>query len=286
MADRTPNSKRRRKQKTKSTPHKTPPVFEEDSDNSEKSPVKMADGEDEPTLKQMFKVLMELKTSQDHLGEKFDRFEDRMNQLTADSIAAKKDITNLQQVDQQQQQQIDYLAIHIEEIEQRSVNNDLVFSGLPNLEHIPTETVLKRICELYGFVMQHISKYETISGISKLSKKPFNMVFVTLVTNTLKQHILNKQKELGPIMWDQLLAEVPENLKMNKIYIKTRLTPKKQLILNECKIFSKQNKIQIPFAWASKHNGKIFLKELGVEKPIIINSIQDLDNVKRKYRGP
>jgi hypothetical protein len=289
-SNKTPKNKRRRKNKsTNNKPHNlTPPNFDDyvDSDSPTGSPDKMATGGEEPTLKQMYDILLKVQESQTFLGNRFDSFDARMTQLSADSIAAKKDIANLQLVDQQQQHQLNQMANHMEEIEQRYINNDLVFSGLPNLERITSETILKRISEIYGFAMQHISKYETITGTSKVSKKPFQIIFATLVANSVKIHILDKQKELGQVMWGQLFAEIPENLKMNRITIKTRLTPNKQLILNECKVFSKLYKTQIPFTWASKFNGKILMKELGMDKPTVIGSMHDLDNIKRKYIAP
>jgi hypothetical protein len=288
MAHRTPKNKRRRKNKHTKNHNLTPPNFDdyEESDSPTESPDKMATGAEEPTLKQMYDILLKVQTSQDFLGNRFDSFEARMTQLSADSVAAKKDIATLHQVDQQQQQQLNQMANHIEEIEQRFINNDLVFSGLPDLARISTEPLLKRISEIYGFAMQHISKYETITGISKATKKPFQILFVSCVANSVKIHILAKQKELGQVMWGQLLSDVPDNLKLNKIYIKPRLTPHRQSILNECKRFSMQFKTQIPFTWASKFNGKILMKELGVDKPIMISSMQDLDKIKSKYLKP
>jgi hypothetical protein len=287
IIQKTPKNKRRRKNNKKSTPKNIDYSDDYDSSNSSaESTTTMAGEEGEPTNKQIFNILTQVQASQNFLSEKFDSFDARMAQLIIDSTAAKKDIEQLRETDQQQQQHIDFLANHVEEIEQRYLNNDLVFSGLPNLENINTSTILNKVSEIYNFPSDSITRYETISGLSKVSKKPFNIIFVTLISNTIKQHILNKQKAMGNVMWGQLLPDVPDNLKINKIYMKTRLTPFKQSILNACQSFGKEKKTQIPFVWASKFNGKIFMKELGVESPVIINSLKDLNNIKRKYAGP
>jgi hypothetical protein len=288
---RTPKNKRRRKVKNTFIP--TPLKFEDlideysDSDSSTGTPTtpNMAERGNEPTNKEMFDLLMEVKKSQDFLSDKFDSFKETMAQLTIDTAKAKKDIVELKEVDRVQQQQIDVLATHIEELDQRAINNDLVITGLPNLQNLTIETILTTISSVYGLPMQQIIRCEAVTGNNKTNNKPFQMLFMTTLANSVKLFILGKQKELGQICWGQLMADMPENLKLNKLLIKPRLTRRKQTLLNDCKNFSKLYQVQIPFTWASKLNGKILMKELGVEKPTVINSHKDLEVIKRKYMG-
>jgi hypothetical protein len=288
--NRTPKNKRRRKNKNtyKPTPLKFEDYIDEDSDSTDPTETpatpNMAE-RGEPTNREMFELLKEVKNSQDFLSEKFDNFKKELAQLNIDSVKAKKDIIGLKEVDKVQQQQLDALAVHVEELDQQAINNDLVITGLPNLQSVTVETILNTICRVYGFPIQQITRCEAVTGNSKTNNKQFQLLFVTTLANSVKLFILSKQKEIGQICWGQLMAEVPESFKLNKLLIKPRLTRHKQSLLNDCRNFSQLYKAQIPYTWASKFNGKILMKELGVEKPIVINSQKDLDLLKRKYTG-
>jgi hypothetical protein len=112
-----------------------------------------------------------------------------------------------------QQQQLDFLANHIEEIDQRAINNDLVITGLPDLQNITIEAILKGISSHYAFPIQQITKCEAVTGTNKVKNKPLQFLFATTLANSVKLYILAKQKELGQILWGQLLPDVPDNLK-------------------------------------------------------------------------
>jgi len=160
--EKTPKNKRRRKNKKYKPSHKATPQkldFEyndySDYEYIEESPSPKMATENQPTNQQKMDILNELtqsqrevQDSQQFISEKIDKFEERMTQLAVDNEATKQDIANLQLVDQTQQKHLDSLAYQVEEIEQRSINNDLVISGTPNLQNITIDIILQKLSEV------------------------------------------------------------------------------------------------------------------------------------------
>jgi small-conductance mechanosensitive channel len=194
-------------------------------------------------------VIASIQASQKFLSAKFDDLTNTIKQLVLDNITLKNNVQQLQNTTQQQQQQISTLSNELQEVRQELLQKDLVLTGLPNLTNINVDVVLTKASEIYNFPLSDIANTEIISGINKISKKPFSMIFMTMKTVNSKREILSKQKSIGPILWDQLTEGVPENLKANKIRFNNRLTQYKQSILNEGKKFSRENQLNVPFVW-------------------------------------
>jgi hypothetical protein len=226
-------------------------------------------------------VIASVRESQQFLSSKFDEFNATIKQLISDNHTLKKDVHQLQTTSTHQQQQITTITNELQEVKQQLLQKDLVLSGLPNLANISADTIMLKVSQIYDVDQNDIEYKQVITGKNKISKTPFNMMFLTMRTVLAKQNILSKQKTIGPILWDQLTLNVPENIKMNKIRFNNRLTQHKQYMLTEGKNFSKNNKEHVPFVWDK--NGKILLKEANASRPIVLNSMADLEAIRKKY---
>jgi hypothetical protein len=277
--NKTPENKRRRK--TPSQHQDEEPTNENEDSGSEESDSDQDEpdtDQDEPTNKE---VIASVLASQEFLSSKFDALSLTIKQLVQDNITLKNDVQQLQNTTHLQQQQIVTLSNELQEVRQELLQKDLVLTGLPNLASIGPDIILAKAAEIYNFPLTDVMNSEIISGINKISKKPFNMIFLTMRTESSKRDILAKQKSIGPIVWDQLTSGVPDNLKTNKLRFNSRLTKYKQSILNEGKKFSYENKQSVPFVW--EKFGKILLKENNATRPITLNSLADLELIKKKY---
>lgn len=271
--NKTPQNKRRRRVTKKLDPEMN------DSDSEPETSSEEDGNDNEPTNKEVIESVLK---SQNFLSSKFDKLDGIIQQLVLDNATLKKEVQQLQSCNHDQQQQIISLSNEMQEVKQQLLQKDLVLTGLPNLPNINPDTILSKVSEIYEFNLQDIDTTEIITGISKINKKPFNMIFVTMRSLKSKRHIIDKQKSLGPIVWDQLFDSVAENYKTNKVRFNNRLTQYKQSILIEGKKFSKDNKDNVPFVW--EKNGRILLKENNARMPITLKSLADLDLIKKKYQ--
>jgi hypothetical protein len=263
----TPDNKRRRRAAQRT---------EEDSSDEETSG---DENNKEPTNKD---VIATIRASQDFLSSKFDELTKTVTQLTLDNVVLKKDVLQLKTTtQQQQQQQITSLSNDLQDVKQQLLQNELVLTGLPDLNNVSIDTIFGKVSEIYGMSNDNIASTQIISGYNKINKKQFSLVFIKMRSTESKRDILNKQKTVGPILWDQLAEDVPDNLKTNKLRFSNRLTQYKQNILIEGKKISKENKEKVPFVW--EKNGRILLKENNESRPITLHSLADLDFIKKKY---
>jgi hypothetical protein len=173
------------------------------------------------------------------------------------------------------------LTNELQDVKQLFLQNDLVLTGLPDLKSFNVNTLLQKIAEIYQFAIGNFASTNIISGINKATQKPFNLMFISMRSADLKMFVLSKQKSVGPILWDQLAENVPENVKTNKLRFNGRLTQYKQSILVEGKAFSKENRDKVPYVW--EKNGRILLKESNETRPVELHSLADLDLIKKKY---
>jgi hypothetical protein len=262
----TPENKRRRKGASKQQPHNSADD-ERASDESCSS-----DDESEDNIVKMFE---EIRKSQNFLSSRFESFENRLEELVADNKVMKKEITTLTAKVDCQQEQIDGLNREVNTIKQRSLAKDVVISGLPDLNNISSESIVKTINNAYGFGMEKISNMYVTKGFSKVGKTTYNNIVISFCDTNTKNKILQQQKEIGPILWSQLMNGVPENLCSRQIFIAERLTPFNLSLLNACRDLRAKKKIT--FAW-SKY-GSVFVKIKSDSNRMKIVTQKDLLNL-------
>jgi hypothetical protein len=110
-------------------------------------------------------------------------------------------VIQLQTTTQQQQQQITSLSNDLQDVKQQLLQNELVLTGLPDLNNISADTIFAKVSEIYGLSNDNIASTQIISGFNKINKKPFSIIFITMRSAESKRVILNKQKTAGPILW-------------------------------------------------------------------------------------
>jgi hypothetical protein len=239
----TPDNKRRRKGAPKQQPHNSADD-KRASDDSSCS---------EDDIVQMFK---EIRKSQNFFSSRFESFEKRLEELVANNKEMKKEITTLTAKVDCQQDHIDGLNREVNILKQRSLAKDVVISGLPDLNNISSESCQNHQQFIRVWHGKNLQKVYVTKGFSKVGKTTYNNIVISFWDTNTKNKILQQQKEIGPILWSQLMNDVPENLCSKQIFIAERLTPFNLSLLNACRDLRAKKKIT--FAWSKF--GTVFVK--------------------------
>jgi hypothetical protein len=266
-AHKTPGKQRRRQATAGQQQH-------ENADDKSAAEDNNSSGDEPKSI--IVKMFAEIRNSQNFLSAKFDSFEKKLEELMEDNKKMKTEISTLTGKIDRQQVEIDGLNNEVNTMKQHFLAKDVVISGLPDLNNVSCEKIVKVIGDAYEIGMDKISNIYISKGFSKITKTTYNNITVTFNDINTKNRILQHQKEIGPVLWGQLMDGVAENLCSRQIFIAERLTPFNLALLNACRELRAKKKIA--FAWSKF--GTIFVKTNSDSNRMKIMTQIDLDNLK------
>jgi Baculovirus FP protein len=222
------------------------------------------------------KMFTDIRESQEFISSRFEMFDKKLESALKDNKEMKMAITALTAKVDFQQTRMDYLESELNSLQQQNLAKDVVISGLPDLSNISCESVAKSIDEAYGYGVENISNMYIKKGTSKIGNKPYNNIVISFCNTNTKNKILQQQKEMGAILWSQLMDRLPENEHSRQIFIAERLTPSNLSLLNFCRELRMKKKIT--YAWSKF--GTVFVKIKSDSERIKILSQNDLNNLQ------
>lgn len=162
----------------------------------------------------------------------------------------------------------------INEIQQNSMSNDVVITGLFEEQNENLFDKVERVLTHYNIKL----KKDDIKKIYRLKNKKCGKnspVLMVLKKNTVKCHILEMQKKYGPALLQAIYENLPKT-DVRKVFFKHRLTKENLLLLRESRKVGRENGYE--FIWTSS-NASILMKRNSESRTIEIGSLKDLRNI-------
>lgn len=156
-------------------------------------------------------------------------------------------------------------------LQQKTMTNDLIATGLPEIENeVLLQTVNNTLIK-YDIVLQDTD----VKSIYRLKNKNCNAnspILIELRNDVIKSRILSKQKTVGPVFLNQTYENISSS-DLRKVYFKNRLTKENLNLLRECRNFARLNGFK--YVW-TQDSGGILIKRHDYSRPVEVSSLEQL----------
>lgn len=163
-------------------------------------------------------------------------------------------------------------------LKQKNMFNDVIITGLPELEN---ENLLEKVNEILDQYGTKI-KDDEVKQIYRLKPNKTDLntpVLIELKDENMKCFILEKQRKMGPVLLQSVYKNLPST-DFRKIFFKHRLTKENLILLREARRFGKEHNYQ--YVWTS-NNLKVLMKKEATSQIIEITSLNDIQKLKREH---
>lgn len=222
--------------------------------------------EQEPTLKDIYKLIAKVDSTVSNLSTKFDNLDIRTSKLEKENVELKEDIVILQS-------RLCDTENYIQHIQQKQFENYITILNLPVSQN---ENLPELVISAVALLQIEISK-ENIRVCKRIGGYGGNYTPLTLVefdTNNLKETILEIAKKSGPILPEQLGFAGTTSTGNQKVLFGQYITKYTQQLLRETKKL--RTKHQIEYIW--QNYGTVLIKLSQNSKTIFkIKTFEDLN---------
>jgi predicted RNase H-like nuclease (RuvC/YqgF family) len=207
-------------------------------------------------------IVEKLEVSLGELSSRLEQQQQKISELSEANTKLQQESETIQQNQHYFNTEIDFLKGELNDLQQQRMNKDIIISNLPIVDNLDTKTVIEKILQLFEIDQSVISKQYNVINTSR----KYHHINVTFTTEEAKIAFLDKKKEHGVLLWQQLL---PENLltdsnKIYEIYVNEKLTQFNLELLREARKVQKSGLVK--FAW---HQGGAVLVRKIIDGPII-----------------
>jgi predicted RNase H-like nuclease (RuvC/YqgF family) len=207
-------------------------------------------------------IVEKLEVSLGELSSRLEQQQQKISELSEANTKLQQESDTIQQNQHYFNTEIDFLKGEVNDLQQQRLNKDIIISNLPIVDNLDTKTVFEKILQLFKIDQSVICKQYNVINTSR----NYHHINVTFTTEEAKIAFLDKKKELGVLLWQQLL---PENLltdsnKIYEIYVSEKLTQFNLELLREARKVQKSGLVK--FAW---HQGGAVLVRKIIGGPII-----------------
>lgn len=160
-------------------------------------------------------------------------------------------------------------------LKQHNMYSDIIITGIPETNN---ESLIEKVnlCLVSYDVQIQIDDFKQIYRLKNHNNCGANTpILIEFKSENVKYGILNKQKQMGPI----LLQSVDKNLPatdMRKVFFKHRLTKENLSLVRDARKFGRDYNYQ--FVWTQ--GSKILIKKTSNSRTFQILTVKDLENLK------
>lgn len=213
--------------------------------------------EENPTLKDVYKILKGMSTSLQFLAEGYDEFKTKIKKLENENITLKKETETLHK-------RLQYIENDYFTTQQLKLQNHITVHGVPQQKNEEIPNTIIKIAKVLNVDISpaNIKSFRLMNNHHNTNPSPIIIVEFNDLDN--KKEIQTNFKSNGPLIVSQIIKNSKSNAEHQKIYINDYLcTHIKQLLDQTKKI---QVQCNIKFVWTK--NGSVFAR-YNEKSPII-----------------
>lgn len=252
---------------------------ENDSESDELNSTVLLSGSENPSNQNILAAIMEVQKSQVFMSAQFDSFLKTQTILIEENKELKLNINNAKKHTEYLHGKVNQLEKDLLELKQAKLDNQIIITGVPKKK----DEQLTKIIEKIGQVLETEIKAEHITTCRRIPSKHIGTeesiepILVNFANNDyIKQQLMDKQKEKGQVITEQLGLDLQQNEK-RKIFIRDYLADNTMNLFNMAKKELKQQ-MNFKYVWFSTITKKILARKGDKTK---VFKIECEDDVKK-----
>lgn len=267
------NNKKMNKYKTRSGTHNKDGEKVNNSDTSTTDPFDLID-ENNPTIKDVFKILKGLYQSVNFLAEGYEDFKNKIKQLELENNTLKMETESLHK-------RVQYMETDYYLEQQQKLHKHITIHGIPQQKNDEIENTIISLASKLNVNIDstNIISCRTMNNKNNSNKTP--IIIVEFNDLQIKQQLQTQCKSNGPLLLSQILKHTKNtNMEHKQIYINDYLCTYIKQLLEKAKNIQKQ--CNIKFVWSK--NGKVYAR-FSEKTPIMqIRNYKDITDLEEESR--
>lgn len=238
------------------------------SDDDESSLVPLGEKDEEPSLKQIYNVIVGLVASHNKLAKDVYGFQKETNDFLELNKVNIENIPTLMEGNKIMEIKMIKMEKQLEFINQKEKLNNIVINGIPKIATDKLPLILHKITKIL------LSRDVNFEYISAMKVKPGSKsvpIVVNLTHERDKYLLMKKKKEIGEIFIEQLGFDVTK-LPNSQVFLSNHLITSVYNLLKEARKLKKRG---FEFVWT--RNTSVFIQKDSTSEKIKFDSVLELE---------